>query len=175
MWHKGRIKLLHKRFRLWGSDKNSSSTAMLFCVFREKHTVIAQLVRIRLQCRRPQLDSWIRKIPWRRDRLPTPLFLGFPGGSAGKESACNVGDLGSIPRFGRSPGVRERLLAPVFWPGEFHGLHGVVKSQMWLSDFHTGIYMYMLKWNADTWKLFVYANWVWLVQRERLELDTDSY
>ena len=26
----------------------------------------------------------------RRDRLPTPVFLGFPGGSAGKESACNV-------------------------------------------------------------------------------------
>ena len=35
---------------------------------------------------------------------PTPVFLGFPGGSAGKESACNVGDLGSIPGLGRSPG-----------------------------------------------------------------------
>ena len=30
--------------------------------------------------------------------------MGFPGGSAGKESACSVGDLGSIPRFGRSLG-----------------------------------------------------------------------
>ena len=30
--------------------------------------------------------------------------LGFPGGSDGKESACNVGDLGSIPGLGRSPG-----------------------------------------------------------------------
>ena len=30
--------------------------------------------------------------------------LGFPCGSAGKESACNVGDLGLIPGFGRSPG-----------------------------------------------------------------------
>ena len=29
-----------------------------------------------------------------------PVFLGFPCGSAGKESACNVGDLGSIPRLG---------------------------------------------------------------------------
>ena len=29
-----------------------------------------------------------------RDRLPTPVFLGFPGVSAGKESTCNVGDLG---------------------------------------------------------------------------------
>ena len=59
---------------------------------------------IRLQCRRPRFDSWVRKIRWRRDRLPTPLSLGFPGGSAGKESACNAGDLGLIPGLGRSPG-----------------------------------------------------------------------
>ena len=49
-------------------------------------------------------DSWVGKIPWRRDRLPTPVFLGFSGGSDGKESACNVGNLGSIPRLGRSSG-----------------------------------------------------------------------
>ena len=36
--------------------------------------------------------------------LPPPVFLGFHCGSAGKESACNVGDLGSIPGLGRSPG-----------------------------------------------------------------------
>ena len=30
------------------------------------------------------------------DKLPTPVFLGFPCGSAGKELVCNVGDLGSI-------------------------------------------------------------------------------
>ena len=35
------------------------------------------------------------------DRPPTPVLLGFPGGSAGKESACNVGDLGSVPGLGR--------------------------------------------------------------------------
>ncbi|CAI9179824.1 unnamed protein product [Rangifer tarandus platyrhynchus] len=46
----------------------------------------------------------IRKIPWRRDRLPTPVFLGFHCGSAGKESACNAGDLSLIPGLGRSPG-----------------------------------------------------------------------
>ena len=40
--------------------------------------------------RRPQFNSCVRKIPWRRDRLPTPIFLGFPDGSAGKESARNV-------------------------------------------------------------------------------------
>ena len=32
------------------------------------------------------------------------MFLGFPCGSANKESTCNVRDLGSIPRLGRSPG-----------------------------------------------------------------------
>ena len=31
-------------------------------------------------------------------------MLGFPGGSGGKESACNVGDLGSIPGLGKTPG-----------------------------------------------------------------------
>ena len=55
-------------------------------------------------CRRPRFNSWVGKIPWRRDRLPTLVFLGFPGGSDGKESACNVGDLGSIPELERSPG-----------------------------------------------------------------------
>ena len=41
---------------------------------------------------------------WRKDRLPTPVFLGFPGSSACKESACKAGDLGSIPGLGRSSG-----------------------------------------------------------------------
>ena len=56
------------------------------------------------------------------NRLPPPVFLGFSGGSAGKESAHNVGDLGSIPGLGRFPWRRERLPTPVFWPREFHGL-----------------------------------------------------
>ena len=38
------------------------------------------------------------------ERIPTPVFLGFPGGSDGKASAYNVGDLGSIPGSGRSSG-----------------------------------------------------------------------
>ena len=56
-----------------------------------------------LRCRRPQFDSWVGKICWRRDRLPSLAFLGFPCGSAGKESACNVRDLGLAPGLGRSP------------------------------------------------------------------------
>ena len=47
----------------------------------------------------------------------------YPGGSDGKQSACNVGDLGSIPGLGRSPGEWNGLTTSVFWPGEFYGLY----------------------------------------------------
>ena len=42
--------------------------------------------------------------PLEKSRLSTPVFLGFPCGSADKESTCNVGDLGSIPELGKSLG-----------------------------------------------------------------------
>ena len=45
----------------------------------------------------------------------------FPGGSAGKESSCNVGDIW-VRSLGREDPL-ERLPTPVFWPGEFHGLY----------------------------------------------------
>ena len=72
-----------------------------------------------------------QKICWRRDRLPTPVFLGFPCGSAGKESACNAGDLGLIPWVGKIPWRRKRLPTTGFWPTKCHELysHGVTKSQ----------------------------------------------
>ena len=50
-----------------------------------------------------------------------PTFLGFPCGSAGKETAGNAEDLGSIS--GIFSWKREKLLTPVFRPGEFHGLY----------------------------------------------------
>ena len=48
--------------------------------------------------------------------------LGFLCGSAGKESTHNVGDLGSIPGLGRSPGEGKGYPLQI-WPGEFHGLY----------------------------------------------------
>ena len=65
------------------------------------------------------------------------LYRIFTGGSAGKESACNVGDLGSIPGLGRSPGEANG------YPLQYSGLencmdcivHGVAKSWTQLSDF----------------------------------------
>ena len=41
-------------------------------------------VGICLHCGRPGFNPWVRKILWRREGLPTPVFLGFPGDSAGK-------------------------------------------------------------------------------------------
>ena len=93
---------------------------------------------IRLTWRRPQPDSWVRKIPWRRGRLPTPVFLSFPGGSAGKESAYNVGGLGSVPGLGRYPGEGNGY--PLHSSGLENSMgcvvHGVAKSQTRLSEFH---------------------------------------
>ena len=69
-----------------------------------------------------------------RDRLPTPVFLGFPGGSHGKESACSEGtwvqSLGSIPGLGRSPGGRhgDQLQYSDLENSMDKGIHGVTKS-----------------------------------------------
>ena len=71
------------------------------------------------------------------DKLPTPV--GFSGGSADKESACNVGNLSLIPGLGRSPGEGKG------YPLQYSGLensmdciaHGVTKSRTRLSNFHS--------------------------------------
>ena len=63
--------------------------------------------------------------------------MDFLGGSAGKESAYNVGDLGSTPGLGRSPG--EGNVYPLQYSGLENStdciVHGVTKSQTRLSDF----------------------------------------
>ena len=102
------------------------------------------------------LPMWVL-LMWRTDycgwsrRLSGPLvwfvarpcliwkvfLLGFPGGSTGKESACNVGYLGSVPGLGRFPGEGNG------YPLQYSGLensvdwivHGVAKSRTWLSAF----------------------------------------
>ena len=67
-----------------------------------------------------------------------PHCPGFPHGSAGKESARNAGDLGSIPGLGRSPGEGEGypLQYSVLENSMDYVVHGVAKSQTQLSDFH---------------------------------------
>ena len=87
---------------------------------------MAQLVKNPLGKRETLFDSWVGKILWRRVRLPTPVFLGVPGGSAGKEFACNAGDLGLIP------GLRRSLVE-----GKgYYIVREVPKSWSQLSNFH---------------------------------------
>ena len=62
-------------------------------------------------------------------------ILGFPCGSAGKESACTVGDLGSIPGLGRSLGEGKGYPLQDSGP-ENSTVHGVAESQTWLRNFH---------------------------------------
>ena len=100
-------------------------------------SLVVQLVKYLLAMQEIPFSSWVRKIRWRRDRLPTPIFLGFPCGSAGKESACNAGDLGPIAGFGRSPGGEQGN--PLQYSGLENSMdctvHGVTKSRTQLSDF----------------------------------------
>ena len=84
-----------------------------------------------LQCRRTQFNSWVRKIPWRRDRLPTPVFLDFPGVWDGKESTCNVGYLGSIPGLGRSPRRGHGNLLQYSCLENLHGQRSLVGYSPW--------------------------------------------
>ena len=69
------------------------------------------------------------------------LKLGFPGGSEVKASACNAGDLGSIPGSGRYPGEDDNPLQYSCLENLMDGgawwatVHGVTKSQTQLSDF----------------------------------------
>ena len=63
--------------------------------------------------------------------------MGFQGGSDGKESACNGGDLGSIPRLGRFPWRREWLPTPVFLPGKSHGQRSLAGYGPWVAKSRT--------------------------------------
>ena len=106
-------------------------------------SLIAQLVKNQPARQRPQFDSWVGEICWSRNKLPIPVFLGFPCGSAGKESACNVEDVGSIPGLGRSPGEGESY--PLQYSGIENSMdcvvHEVTKSQIQLRDFHFHFHM----------------------------------
>ena len=61
----------------------------------------------------------------------THLYRGFSGSSVSKESACSVGDLGSIPGSGRSPGEGNGYPTPVFLLREFHELRSLVGYSPW--------------------------------------------
>ena len=79
----------------------------------------------------PAMQEIPVQTPCSRDRLPTPVFLGFPGGSAGKESACNAGDLGWEDPLEEGMAIHSSILAWIIpmdrgaWWGT---VYGVAKS-----------------------------------------------
>ena len=72
--------------------------------------------------------------------------------SDGKASTCNVGDLGLIPGLGRSS--REGKGYPLQYSGLENSMgcivHGVTKSQIWLSDFHS-LTRALVTVNSNSW------------------------
>ena len=107
----------------------------------QRASLVIQVVkRIHLQCRRPRFDSWVGKIRWRKDRPPTPVFLGFPCGSPDNLPAMwetGVRFLGweDIPGLGRSPGEGKGY--PLRYSGLENSMDSIVgsQSQTRLSDF----------------------------------------
>ena len=81
---------------------------------------------------------------------------GFPCGSAGKESACNAGDLGLIPGLGKIPWRRAWQPTPVLLPGVSHGQRSLAGYSPWghkelgmterLSMSHSGV-----RFSVDNW------------------------
>ena len=81
----------------------------IFCSFKSPKWVFLVIKALVCVILIQRLKSFMRFKRWycgsKRDDWKDHLgFLSFPGGSDGKESTCNAGDLGSIPGLGRSPG-----------------------------------------------------------------------
>ena len=98
-WKRSRVNPLMNRVKGYASSQQNwvywGVTEGFFTTWTTREaSLMAQMVKNLPAMQETWLDSWARKIPWRRDRWPTPVFLGFPGGSDGKESDCNEGDVG---------------------------------------------------------------------------------
>ena len=127
-----------KRFRKSLDLRTSSghlTENFFFFIFDHPYPImVSQLVENSLAMQ----ETPIRFLGWggplEKVRIHTQVFLGFPGGSAGKESTCNAEYLDSIPGLRRSPGERNG------YPFQYSGLDNsmdcrVAKSRTRLSNF----------------------------------------
>ena len=107
-------------------------------------SVVAQLVKTLPAMQETPVQFLAGEDLLEKGQATHSVFLGFPCGLAGKESACNAGDLGSIPGLGRSPGEGKG------YPLQYSGqripwtIHRVSKSQTRLSDFHFTVFPFPL-------------------------------
>ena len=127
--------LWHTEFLLWVTETENP-----MC---KQRTTLAFTLYLGVNSHQQRLNSLETSKTLQLILFGNNFLLCFPCGSAGKESACNVGDLGSIPGLGRSPGEGKG------YPIQYSGLensvdwivHGVSKSCTWLSDFHLLIFL----------------------------------
>ena len=94
------------------------------------HILVAQLVKNPPAMQETLVRLPVTKIPWRRDRLPTPVFLGFPGGLDSKELPAMretwVWSLGWEDPLGEGMAIHS-----VFLPGESHGQRSLIDCSPW--------------------------------------------
>ena len=128
---------LLKGFMICWPDTKKIATVFSIILLAPRPSPVAQVKNL------PPMQEtlvWFlaQKDPLEKGLATHSTILGLPCGSAGKESACNAGDLGSIPELGRYPGERKG------YPLQYSGLensmdcivYGVAKSRTQLSDFH---------------------------------------
>ena len=80
-------------------------------------------------------------------------YWGFPGGSDGKESSCNAGDLGSIPGLGRSPGGGHGNTLQYFCPENPHGQRSLAGYSLWGQK-----ELYMTEWLSTAQHYYLLTN-----------------
>ena len=101
------------------SSSSSSMSYLYYLLNILLASLVAQLIKNLLAMQETPVGFLGWKVPWRREKLPIPIFLGFPGGADGKESTCNAGDLGLISGLvGKIPWRRAWQPTPVFFPGD---------------------------------------------------------
>ena len=112
----------HGVYRPWACKELDTTERPLLTHFT-RASLITQLVKNppAIQETLIQFLGW--EDHWRRDKLLTPVFLGFPCGSAGKKICLQCRRPGFDPWAVKIPWRREKVPTPVFWPGESLGLY----------------------------------------------------
>ena len=139
-WHVECSTFTASSFRIWNSSTGIPSP--LLALF------IGMLPKAHLTLHLRMSGSWWVIMPswlsgsWRSFLYSSSVYSGFPGGSEVKASACNAGNLSSIPGLARSPGEGNGNPLQYSYPENpmdggawWATVHGVAESQTQLSDF----------------------------------------
>ena len=102
----------------------------------------------------PSLIPGSRRFPWRRDRLSTAVFLGFPDGSDSNESPWNLRDLGWEEPLEKEMATHSSILAYEIpwtedaWQATAHGITKVLEMTRWVNN-NEVIWMFAHMWHKS--------------------------